>query len=262
MQDGRRVAGAVHEAGAGPENRLAQPGHQPDGQAGQGEPERGEGHRQGHAVVAVLELGIDLRRGGHRTGGDRVGLWAEAQEDPARGAQDRPAGQAGGHDEHHGQPEIPIVLGRLLDQRLAEPGPEWRQRRDRQSADHDHRPGDSKRPRPALQVKLVDRAVEVLEHPHGDEQRGLQEAVGDDEQRDAGERTRVEQPEAGEEEADVGDGREGQHPLEVPRPEAEARAHERREDPRGDQDDLKRLLASPERAGEDRPVHPRERVQP
>ena len=76
----------------------------------------------------------------------------------------------------------------------------------------------------AVQRHLVDRAAPVLQGADGDEQRGLDEPVADDEDGDTGKPGLAEQRDAAEQDPHVRDGGEGDKPLEV----ALGGAHDRR----------------------------------
>ena len=92
----------------------------------------------------------------------------------------------------------------------------------------------SSRPRP-WRCGLIDRAAAMQHRAEADEQAGPQQAVGGDEQGDAGETRRSEQADADQREPDLADRHEREQALEVVLPERHHRSQERRQHAEADQ---------------------------
>jgi hypothetical protein len=90
----------------------------------------------------------------------------------------------------------------------------------------------------------------VLKDPDRSEQRRLVGAVGDDEQRRPGDAVLVERPESDQEDADVDDRGEGEHPLQMVLSDAHHPAEQGGVGAAGDQDQADVGAVLPERVGE------------
>jgi hypothetical protein len=184
-----------------------------------------------------------------------------AEEDRAHDAQDSAADQRAGDDEDRRDPAATLRGRGVFDQCAAQEGAEGRQGGQGQAADGEHRPqGLQVAPAP-VERRLVDRAAAQLEGAHGDEERGLDEPVADDEDGDAGQPGVAEERDAAEQHAHVGDGGEGGEPLEMALGGAHHGAQQRRDQAEDQQRVAQRVGVRPQRSGESGPIHARHAVQ-
>ena len=149
---------------------------------------------------------------------------------------------------------------RTVDERLAEERSYAWERAQQQAADAEQDARDSKLAPAAVQVELVDGSEPVQEDPGEHEQGALREPVTEHIRGHAGDAVGGEESDPAHEHADVADRRERQQPLEVALRVTHDRAPQRGHRPERDENHAEFGRVGTERAGEDRPVQPRDCV--
>ena len=149
----------------------------------------------------------------------------------------------------------------LLDPPFAQVGGERGQVGQPQSGQGEHHAGDPQVAAAPVQPRLVDRAQAVQDDAGAQEQGGLDEAVPDDIDGRPGQPERGEPADPDQEHPGVADGREGQQALDVTLAEAEQGAHDRGQQPQG-QEGVRNGVPVAQAVAEHRPVDPGDAVQP
>ena len=138
-----------------------------------------------------------------------------AEEHPGGGADAGGTAEPRRHHEDDDHPSVALCRRRLLDHPLAEEGAERRQAEQADGGEHEQDADHRLDPASPGQLVDVDGAPAVEEHAGTHEQRTLEEGVAEHEQRRAGQGPGIEHREPDQEQACVGDGGEGEEPLEV-----------------------------------------------